>query len=79
MDMNMSKKVINRKELTPIEKGVRNSVIWHLNDAGFNIGTIANVLNMNQSTVSRVVSNKPERTKLLDTILWGTPMSQTRE
>lgn len=77
--MNDVKKVMNKSELTPIERGVRNSVIWHLHDAGFGVSTIANVMNMTQSTVSRVVSSKPERTKLIDTVLWGVPFGCVRE
>jgi predicted transcriptional regulator len=65
------KKDVNKKELSPIERGVRNSVVWRLSIAGFNVSTIANVMNMTQSTVSRVIEKKPESGKLIDTILWG--------
>lgn len=69
--METVKKDMNRRELTPIERGVRNSVVWRLSMAGFNVSTIANVMNMTQSTVSRVIEKKPESGKLIETILWG--------
>jgi predicted transcriptional regulator len=69
--METVKKDINKKELSPIERGLRNSIVWRLRNAGFNVSTIANVMNMNQSTVSRVIEKKPESGKLIDTILWG--------
>lgn len=69
--METVKKDINRRELTPIERGVRNSVVWRLSTAGFNVSTISNVMNMTQSTVSRVIEKKPDSGKLIDSILWG--------
>lgn len=72
------KKDINKEELSPIERGARNSIIWHLADAGFTISSIARIMSMTQSTVSRIVDKKPERTKIIDTILWGEQFGEPR-
>lgn len=74
--MEIVKKDINRRELTPIERGVRNSIVWRLSSAGFNVSTIANVMNMTQSTVSRVIDKKPEKSRLIDTVLFGAPLGE---
>lgn len=58
-------------ELSPIERSARNSVIWKLHTAGFNVSSIANIMGMTQSTVSRVVDKKPERARLMDMVLFG--------
>jgi len=71
MDTNMSKKVINTKELSPIERGARNSIVWRLSTAGFTVTSIANIMGMTVSTVSRLVDKKPEEKRLMDTVLFG--------
>lgn len=78
-DMNNVKSEVPKRELTPIERGARNSIIWHLNAAGFNVTSISHIMNMGQSTVSRVVDAKPDKYKLMDTVLWGKQFSEPRE
>lgn len=68
--MNDVKKVINR-ELSPIERSARNSLVWRLSTAGFTITSIANIMGMTVSTVSRLVDKKPEAPRLMDTVLFG--------
>lgn len=63
-------------ELSPIERSARNSVIWKLHTAGFSVSSIANIMGMTQSTVSRVVDKKPERAKLMDTVLFGDKLGE---
>ena len=41
--------------------------------------TIANILNTTISTVSRIIDKKPDRTKLLDTIIWKEPTGRLRK
>lgn len=77
--MESVKTIINKKELSPIERGARNSIIWHLSEGGFTVSSIANIMTMTQSTVSRIVDKKPEKTKLIDAILWGVKFGEDRE
>lgn len=76
--MKAVKEDINTVELSPIERGARNSIIWHLADAGFTVTSIARIMSMTQSTISRIVDKKPERTKLIDAVLWGEQFSEPR-
>ena len=69
--MNDVKRVINTKELSPIERSARNSLVWRLSTAGFTITSIANIMGMTVSTVSRLVDKKPSEPRLMDTVLFG--------
>lgn len=77
--MKAVKEDINKGKLTPLERSARNSIIWHLSEAGFTVSSIARVLRINQSVASRIVDKKPERTKIIDTILWGNDFGQLRD
>jgi predicted transcriptional regulator len=65
------KKDINKRELSIIERSARNSIIWRLSSVGFNVSSIANIMNMTQSTVSRMIDKKPSRSKVIDAVLFG--------
>jgi predicted transcriptional regulator len=69
--METVKRDMHKRELSPIERSARNSIVWRLHTAGFNVSSIANIMSMTQSTVSRVVDKKPEQAKLMDTVLFG--------
>jgi DNA-binding MarR family transcriptional regulator len=74
--MNAVKKDINRKDLTIIERSARNSIIWRLSVVGFNVSTIANIMNMTQSTVSRIIDKHPLKSKVIDTVLFGDKLGE---
>lgn len=57
--------------LSPIERSARNSIVCRLSYVGFNISTIANIMNMTQSTVSRIVDKSPEKSRVIDAVLFG--------
>jgi len=65
------KKDINKRELSVIERSARNSIIWRLSYVGFNVTTIANVMNMQQSTVSRIIDKRPSKSRIMDSVLFG--------
>jgi predicted transcriptional regulator len=65
----MSTKTSN--ELSPIERSARNSIVWKLHTIGFSVSSIAHIMGMTQSTVSRVVDKKPKGFRVMDTILFG--------
>lgn len=44
-----------KKHLTPIEQSTRRAIICKLHKAGFNVSTIANIMNINKSNVSRAI------------------------
>jgi predicted transcriptional regulator len=69
--MNDVKKNMGTRELTPIERSARNSIVWRLSTSGFNITSIANIMGMTVSTVSRLVEKKPSDPRLMDTVLFG--------
>jgi transposase-like protein len=50
---------MNKKPLTPIEKSARDAIVYKLAMLGFNVNSIANIMNMNASTVSRIADKKP--------------------
>ncbi len=50
---------MKNKELTPLERSARNGIIWQLANHGFSVSSIANIMNMNVSTVSRLADKKP--------------------
>ena len=74
--METVKKDINKRELSLIERSTRNSIIWRLASVGFNVSSIANIMNMTQSTVSRMVDKKPSRSKVIDTVLFGDKLGE---
>lgn len=74
--MESVKKDINRRELSIIERSARNSIIWRLSAVGFTVSSIANIMNMTQSTVSRMVDKKPSRSKVIDTVLFGDKLGE---
>jgi DNA-binding MarR family transcriptional regulator len=74
--MNTVKKDINTRELSIIERSTRNSIIWRLSCVGFNVSSIANIMNMTQSTVSRMIDKKPSRSKVIDTVLFGDKLGE---
>ncbi len=74
--MEAVKKDINRRELSIIERSARNSIIWRLAEVGFSVSSIANIMNMTQSTVSRMVDKKPSRSKVIDTVLFGDKLGE---
>lgn len=55
MEKNANNNLV-KKELTPLERRLRNSVVRDLSDFGINNDSIANILNMHKSTVSRILS-----------------------
>lgn len=69
--MESVKKDINRRELSVIERSIRNSIIWRLSYVGFTVNTIANVMNMSQSTVSRIIDKRPSKSRIMDSVLFG--------
>ena len=74
--MEVVKKDINRRELSIIERSARNSIIWRLAGVGFNVSSIANIMNMTQSTVSRMVDKKPSGSKVIDIVLFGDKLGE---
>jgi predicted transcriptional regulator len=63
-------------QLSPIERSARNSIVWRLSYVGFNINTIANIMNMTQSTVSRIVDKRPETSRIIDSVLFGDKLGE---
>ncbi len=50
---------MKNKELTPLERSARNNIVWQLVNHGFTVSSVANIMNMNVSTVSRIADKKP--------------------
>lgn len=70
----MDKRSNEEKKLTPIERGARDSIVWHLKQTGFTNTAIANIMGMTPSSVTRSLEKKPDQVKLIDTVLWGIPL-----
>lgn len=58
-------------KLSPIERAVRNKVVKGLSKAGFTVSSIANVMNMHQSTVSRTIESADDFDDVLKAVLFG--------
>lgn len=54
-----------KKELTPMERSARNSIIWQLSDIGFNVTSVSNIMNISPSTISRLIDKKPKKVQQL--------------
>jgi DNA-binding NarL/FixJ family response regulator len=65
----MSKVQTNR--LSPIDRATRNTVVLFLGNAGYTVGSIAKIMNMSESTVSRVLDAKFDKVTLMDIIFNG--------
>ncbi len=63
-------------QLSPIERSARNSIVWRLSYVGFNVNTIANIMGMTQSTVSRVIDKRPDRSRVMDSVLFGDKLGE---
>lgn len=63
-------------QLSPIERSARNSIVWRLSYIGFNVNTIANIMGMTQSTVSRVIDKRPDRSRVMDSVLFGDKLGE---
>jgi predicted transcriptional regulator len=68
-----------KQDISPIEKGARNSIIWHLNYLGFTNSAIANIMNINVSTLSRIIKGKPKKNRIIDTVLFGVELAKPRK
>lgn len=60
--------------LSPIERSVRNSVICRLHKSGFTVSSIARVMNVGQSVVSRTITKMKDTPRLMDSVLFGEPL-----
>ena len=58
-------------QLSPIERGARNCIAAYLFQAGFSVGSIAKILSVHESTISRTVESKDWSIKLMDIITAG--------
>ena len=47
--------------LSPLEKKARRAVVYFLNYVGFGPTSIAHIMNMHQSTTSRMASDMPKK------------------
>jgi DNA-binding MarR family transcriptional regulator len=62
----MSRKSLTK--LSPLNRATRNTVILFLYNAGYTVTAIAEVMNMTQSTVSRVTDIHSNNKTLLEVI-----------
>jgi DNA-binding Xre family transcriptional regulator len=56
-------------KLSPIEKATRNTIAVYLKRAGFGVTSIANIMGMNTSTVSRLADKNVEEIDLARLLL----------
>jgi DNA-binding NarL/FixJ family response regulator len=56
-------------KLSPIEKATRNTIVVYLKRAGFSVTSIANIMGMSVSTVSRLVDKNVEEIDLARLLL----------
>ena len=59
-------------KLSPIERAARNSIVVYLFQCGCSINSVARIMNMHQSTVSRIITKDEYRhTTLIEIIRDG--------
>ena len=59
-------------KLSPIERAARNSLVVYLFQAGCGINSVSRIMNMHQSTVSRIIDkNEYRNTTVIDIIRNG--------
>jgi DNA-binding MarR family transcriptional regulator len=64
--MQMSTK--SQTKLSPLNRATRNTVVLFLYNAGYSVTTIADIMNMTPSTVSRVTDARVDNKTLLEVI-----------
>jgi DNA-binding MarR family transcriptional regulator len=58
-------------KLSPIERAARNSLVVYLFQAGCGINSIGRIMNMHQSTVSRIITKDEYRDTTVIEIIQG--------
>lgn len=63
-------KTKDKKTLSPIERLVRDNVVWHLDQIGLGVTSIANIINAPTSTISRIIDRRPEKLGTIDKFIF---------